>query len=68
MRNLIKIHTYFAQLIHRREVSFCNWESYTQRPLATNLRKYILNNNKIVKIDSFPERDSKKKRVFEEEF
>ena len=32
---------------------------------ATNLRKYILNNNKILKIDSFPERDSKKKRVFE---
>ena len=32
---------------------------------ATNLRKYILNNDKIIKIDSFPERDSKKKRVFE---
>lgn len=32
---------------------------------ATNLRKYILKNDKIVKIDSFPERDSKKKRVFE---
>lgn len=32
---------------------------------ATNLRKYILKNNKIIKIDSFPERDSKKKRVFE---
>lgn len=32
---------------------------------ATNLRKYILKNNKILKIDSFPERDSKKKRVFE---
>lgn len=28
---------------------------------ATNLRKYILKNDKIVKIDSFPERDSKKK-------
>ena len=32
---------------------------------ATNLRHYILENNKILKIDSFPERDSKKKRVFE---
>lgn len=32
---------------------------------ATNLRKYILKNSKIIKIDSFPERDSKKKRVFE---
>ena len=32
---------------------------------AANLRKYILKNDKIVKIDSFPERDSKKKRVFE---
>lgn len=32
---------------------------------ATNLRKYILKNNKIIKIDSFPERDSKRKRVFE---
>ena len=32
---------------------------------ATNLRKYILKNDKIIKIDSFPERDSKKKRVFE---
>ena len=32
---------------------------------ATNLRKYILENDKILKIDSFPERDSKKKRVFE---
>ncbi|MBO8460389.1 MAG: N-6 DNA methylase [Bacteroidetes bacterium] len=32
---------------------------------ATNLRKYILRNKKIIKIDSFPERDSKKKRVFE---
>lgn len=32
---------------------------------AANLRKYILKNDKIIKIDSFPERDSKKKRVFE---
>lgn len=32
---------------------------------ATNLRKYILKNDKFIKIDSFPERDSKKKRVFE---
>lgn len=32
---------------------------------ATNLRFYVLNNCKILKIDSFPERDNKKKRVFE---
>ena len=32
---------------------------------ATNLRFYVLNNCKILKIDSFPERDSKKNRVFE---
>lgn len=32
---------------------------------AAELRKYILSNNQIIKIDSFPERDSKKKRVFE---
>ena len=32
---------------------------------ATNLRHYVLNYNKILMIDSFPERDSKKKRVFE---
>ena len=32
---------------------------------AVNLRKYVLNNCQILKIDSFPERDNKKKRVFE---
>lgn len=32
---------------------------------ATNLRKYILENAQIINIESFPERDSKKKRVFE---
>lgn len=32
---------------------------------ATNLRKYVLNNAQIINIESFPERDSKKKRVFE---
>ena len=32
---------------------------------ATELRKHILNNCQIISIDSFPERDSKKKRVFE---
>lgn len=30
---------------------------------ATNLRKYILENAQIINIESFPERDSKKKRV-----
>ena len=32
---------------------------------ATNLRKHILVQNQFISIDSYPERDSKKKRVFE---
>ncbi len=32
---------------------------------ATNLRQYILEHAQFLSIDSFPERDSKKKRVFE---
>ena len=32
---------------------------------AANLRKFVLNNCQILSIDSFPERDSKRKRVFE---
>ena len=32
---------------------------------ATNLRKYVLEKTQIINIESFPERDSKKKRVFE---
>ena len=32
---------------------------------AANLRNHILNNYQILRIDSYPERDSKKKRVFE---
>jgi Alw26I/Eco31I/Esp3I family type II restriction m6 adenine DNA methyltransferase len=32
---------------------------------AANLRNYVLNNCQILSIDSYPERDSKKKRVFE---
>ena len=32
---------------------------------AANLRNYVLNNCQIITIDSYPERDSKKKRVFE---
>ena len=32
---------------------------------ATALRKDILSSNEIIKLDSFPERDNKKKRVFE---
>ncbi len=32
---------------------------------AANLRNYVLNNCQILTIDSFPERDNKKKRVFE---
>ena len=32
---------------------------------AANLRNYVLNNCQILSIDSYPERDNKKKRVFE---
>lgn len=32
---------------------------------AANLREYVVRNQKILHIDSFPERDNKKKRVFE---
>ena len=32
---------------------------------AENLRKYIFSNSEFITIDSFPERDNKKKRVFE---
>ncbi|MBQ3945944.1 MAG: N-6 DNA methylase [Alphaproteobacteria bacterium] len=32
---------------------------------AANLRDYVLNNCQVITIDSYPERDSKKKRVFE---
>ncbi len=32
---------------------------------AANLREYVLNNCQILSIDSFPERDNKRKRVFE---
>ena len=32
---------------------------------AANLRDYVLNNCQIITIDSYPERDSKRKRVFE---
>lgn len=32
---------------------------------AANLREYVLRNQEILHIDSFPERDNKKKRVFE---
>ena len=32
---------------------------------ASNLRKHILEQNQFISIDSYPERDSKKKRVFE---
>ena len=32
---------------------------------ATSIRRYVMENQKILRIDSFPERDSKRKRVFE---
>jgi type I restriction-modification system DNA methylase subunit len=45
--------------------SFIFQNSFLGDLQAANLRKYALSSQKILKIDSFPERDNKKKRVFE---
>lgn len=45
--------------------SFIFQNSFLGDRQATVLRKYVLENKMILNIDSFPERDSKKKRVFE---
>lgn len=46
-------------------VSFIFQNSFLGDLQAANLRRFVLTENTILKIDSFPERDSKKKRVFE---
>ena len=46
-------------------VSFIFQNSFLADSQATLLRKDILENHSIICIDSFPERDNKKKRVFE---
>lgn len=46
-------------------VSYIFQNSFLGDKQATLLRKHIFENNQILIIDSFPERDSKKKRVFE---
>lgn len=46
-------------------VSFIFQNSFLADKQALNLRKTVLKNTQIHVIDSFPERDSKKKRVFE---
>lgn len=46
-------------------VSFIFQNSFLGDLQAANLRRHVLTKNTILKIDSFPERDSKKKRVFE---
>lgn len=46
-------------------VSFIFQNSFLGDLQAANLREFVLDDNKILHIDSFPERDSKKKRVFE---
>lgn len=45
--------------------SFIFQNSFMADLQAVNLRKHIFNNCQILTIDSFPERDNKKKRVFE---
>ena len=46
-------------------VSYIFQNSFLGDKQAALLRRYIFENNQILAIDSFPERDSKKKRVFE---
>lgn len=46
-------------------LSFIFQNSFLGDLQAANLRKFVLNENTILKIDSFPERDNRKKRVFE---
>ena len=46
-------------------VSYIFQNSFLGDKQATLLRRYIFENNQILVIDSFPERDNKKKRVFE---
>ena len=46
-------------------VSYIFQNSFLADKQANELRKHILNNTQLVVIDSFPERDNKKKRVFE---
>lgn len=45
--------------------SFIFQNSFMADLQAVNLRKHVFNNCQILTIDSFPERDNKKKRVFE---
>lgn len=46
-------------------VNFIFQNSFLADRQATALRKFVMSNHNILKIDSFPERDNKKKRVFE---
>lgn len=46
-------------------LSFIFQNSFLADSQAAAIRKYVLDNSQIICIDSFPERDSKKKRVFE---
>ena len=45
--------------------SFIFQNSFMADLQAVNLRKHVFNNCQILTVDSFPERDNKKKRVFE---
>lgn len=54
------------KLIKRGGIScFIFQNSFLGDRQAAEIRKHVLKNSKIICIDSFPERDSKKKRVFE---
>lgn len=56
LNSLIKDNGYLAMIFQN---------SFLADSQAVNLRKYVLSKTNIVIIDSFPERDNKKKRVFE---
>ncbi len=47
-------------------VSLIVQNSFLQEMTTEKVRNYVINNYKILKIDSFPERDNKKRRVFKE--
>ncbi|MBP5479355.1 MAG: N-6 DNA methylase [Bacteroidaceae bacterium] len=56
----------FKKLIKKNGINcFIFQNSFLGDKQATNLRKFILDNAQIIDIESFPERDSKKKRIFE---
>jgi Alw26I/Eco31I/Esp3I family type II restriction m6 adenine DNA methyltransferase len=55
-----------AILKPKGNLSLIYQNSFLAENTTTNLRKFILNHHQIIRIDSFPERDNVRKRVFED--